>query len=129
MTRIRVTRAQRRDLGRCGGIENLTTGVTLVNTTVPGGNAIGAGQSQPLSYTVRIPDGNVSVGQIQFTVTTDANNSVFEYNSAGTGEANNSTSLDGAVSLSAYPDLQVTNVGISPSTGVLFRLDRAGIVG
>ena len=100
-------------------VTNLTTGATLLSTTVPGASSINAGQSQALNDTLRLPAGNASVGQLQFTVTVDANNSVFEYNSAGTGETNNSTSITQSVALGPYPDLQVTNVGITPLTGIL----------
>ncbi|MEI9924490.1 MAG: hypothetical protein WDN50_14000 [Bradyrhizobium sp.] len=36
-----------------------------------------------------MPDGTRGIGQIRSTITTDSNNNVFEYNSAGTAETNN----------------------------------------
>src|SRR5262249_45941530 len=99
-------------------VKNLTTGTSLVAAVVAGGSPLDAGQSRAEQYTFKLPDGNISVGDIQFSVTVDSTDTVFEYNAAGTGEANNTTSIKKTASLAAYPDLVVQNVTFNPSTGV-----------
>src|SRR3712207_8160995 len=41
----------------------------------------------------RLPDGAAGAGQIEFTVTVDAANAIFEDNAVGTGETNNSAAV------------------------------------
>src|SRR5262249_5913531 len=65
-------------------IRNLSTGQTLGTATVAydatARGAIAAGGSASQQYSFRLPDGNPGVGTIQFTVTTDSTNQVFESN-------------------------------------------------
>src|SRR5262249_5297305 len=76
-------------------VRNKTTKATLLTTTVRydeaanGPLAPGASKARQFAYT--LPDGNAGTGDIEFTVTADVNNAVFEYNPGGTGESNNST--------------------------------------
>src|SRR5208337_1413362 len=74
-------------------------------------------------FALTLPDGARGVGQIQFSVTTDYYNQVLEYNTAGPGgtstaESNNTTSLTLTSTLAVYPDLTVSNLGVSPSSGL-----------
>ncbi|MCY2986427.1 MAG: FG-GAP-like repeat-containing protein [Planctomycetota bacterium] len=95
-------------------VVNATTGETLTNTTVYYDAAVGvniaAGQSAARSTTYRLPEGPRGAGALQVTVTADAYNSVFEYNTGGTAETNNAVQTTVASALAAYPDLAVTNV-------------------
>ncbi|MGD5652433.1 CARDB domain-containing protein, partial [Xanthomonas citri pv. citri] len=76
-------------------IKNLTTGETLATVNVPydpaqaGNGEIAGGTSRARQYTGKLPDGVRGVGQIQITITTDSNNTVAEFNAAGTAETNN----------------------------------------
>ena len=63
------------------------------------------------------------VGQIQFSVTTNVYNQVFEYNTSGPGgtstaESNNTSSLTVSSTLAPYPDLTVPSLAVSPSSGL-----------
>jgi hypothetical protein len=58
------------------------------------------------------------VGTRRFTVTTDSGNAITEYNVSGTGESNNTATLDRVSALAPYPDLQVTGLAVSPATGL-----------
>ncbi len=99
-------------------VKNLTTNTILLSTTITGGSNLGAGQSAAQHYMFRLPAGNASVGQLQFTITVNTTSTVFEYNSAGTATTNNTTSITQSATLAAYPDLTVTNAAITPTTGV-----------
>src|SRR5262249_21833313 len=57
-----------------------------------------------------LPDGTAGAGTIQFTVTTDSGNAIFEYNAAGTGETNNTAGLTLSADLAHYPDLVTSHV-------------------
>jgi hypothetical protein len=88
---------------------NLTTGSTLFSAVVPGGNSLGAGQSRAEQDAFPLPDGSAGVGQIQFTVTANATNTVFENNAVGTATLTESSAL------APYPDLQVANLTLTPA--------------
>ena len=103
-------------------VRNTTTGQTLstvsleydtatLGAVVPGG---AAGQQ----YAFTLPAGKPSLGTIQFTVTTDVLNQIFEYNSAGTAESNNTATISAVSALMPAADLQVANLGLSPATGL-----------
>ena len=79
---------------------------------------IAAGGSSPQHYTVQLPDGSAGTGNLKITITTDYYNQVFEYNSSGTAESNNTAVVTGTSVLAGYPDLQVTGFGVTPTTGV-----------
>ena len=58
------------------------------------------------------------MGQIQFTVTTDLDNQVFEANAAGDAESNNTTTITRVSTLGPTADLQVANLHIDPVPGL-----------
>ena len=72
MRRLRIADAARRDL----------VAISAYTTE-------GWGRAKARQYLFTLPDGAAGVGQISFTVKTDANNNVFEYNQAGDAETNN----------------------------------------
>ena len=92
-------------------IRNVTTGQTLLNTTLFYDRSIAAnGDIQPgtfhsREYQFRLPDGTPGVGQLQVDVTADTNNNVFEFNATGTAETNNAATTIAASLLAPYPDL------------------------
>ena len=101
-------------------VSNLTTGVKIAESTLyydstAAGGAISNGQSRARQYSFRLPDGPNGAGNLQFRVRTDVYNTVPEYNPSGTGENNNLAVLLGTSTLSAYPDLQVTNLVVTPA--------------
>ncbi len=104
-------------------VVNTTTGATLLSTgigfdpTQSGHSPIAAGGSQPQAYSFTLPQGDPGVGNLTFTVTTDADNQIFEYNPQGTGETNNTASLAVTSALAAYPDLVTSDV-TAPATAV-----------
>ncbi len=101
-------------------VVNTTTGQALASLLLPydaslpvnGPIAAGASRFRQISY--RLPDGNLSVGNIRVTVVADASDSIFEYNVSDTGEANNGADRNISVGLAPYPDLVVTGVTHSP---------------
>jgi hypothetical protein len=103
-------------------VVNTTTGQTLASGDVryneSSAGPIAAGGSVPQQYSFMLPGGNPGVGQLSVTVTTDADNQVFESNGSGTGETNNTASITVASTIAPYPDLQVTALSFSPSSGL-----------
>ncbi|HMJ88491.1 MAG TPA: CARDB domain-containing protein, partial [Candidatus Acidoferrum sp.] len=99
-------------------VSNLTTGVKLVDTTVyydsNASGSISNGQSRARQYSFRLPDGPGGAGTLAFRVRTDVYNSVPEFNPSGTGENNNLAIITRTSTLSGYPDLQVTNLAVTP---------------
>ena len=114
-------------------IVNTTTGATLLSTTVSydptqaGTAPIAAGGSQQQTYSLTLPQGNPGAGNLTVTVTTDAEHQIFEYNSSGTGETNNTSSVTVTSALASYPDLVTSGVTAAgyrrPGPGDLCRLD------
>ncbi len=90
-------------------IVNQTTGTVLADQQVQG--------SANGSFAFHIPDGNAGVGVLRIQVTVDTTNVVTEVNAAGTAESNNTATLDVTSTLAAYPDLQVTDLSVSPAGG------------
>src|SRR5262249_24784340 len=88
-------------------VTNVTTGRVLATDTVPyDASARGdlvAGTSAAQRWTFTLPDGYPGVGQIQFTVVTDASNAIPEANPVGTAESNNSAELTRESNLAPYP--------------------------
>ena len=84
-------------------IVNTSTNQTLVTAAVPyDANSLGAlepGGSAAQQCILRLPDGDPGVGNLTITVTTNADNSVIEGNSAGTAGSNNTASTDVASTL------------------------------
>ena len=105
-------------------ITNTTTGAVLITATVSydpnasGNGPILPGQSRSRQFAFTLPDGPPGVGSIQFTVTTDSANSIAEYNTAGTAESNNSSSVTRDSVLGLTPDLQAVNVALDPAIGL-----------
>ncbi len=100
-------------------VTNLSTGSTIASATIaydpsaPGKGSINAGASVARSATVTLPVGAASVGDLQFTLTTDSTNQIFEYNAQNTAETNNDATVTRAATLAPYPDLQVTDLAAS----------------
>ena len=69
-----------------------------------------AGEARTRQFTYTLPDGTDGVGQIEFIVTTDSDDTVFEYNASATGDTNNTASISRTTTLAPYPDLVVSNV-------------------
>ncbi|MGA2035934.1 MAG: CARDB domain-containing protein, partial [Thermoguttaceae bacterium] len=84
----------------------------------PGASDIGTGGSLARQYAFTLPQGPDGAGQIDVTVTTDGYNNILEYNTAGTAKTNNSAVVTVSSTLPSYPDLQVTNLALAPTTGL-----------
>ena len=102
-------------------IVNQTTGAVLMDQLVrydlPAGTLLQPVGEISHSVVYRIPDGNAGAGNLRIQITTDAANGVTEVNAGGTGESNNTTFIDVTSLLAAYPDLQVTDLTITPAPG------------
>jgi hypothetical protein len=79
--------------------------------------SVGAGGSHQRSYSFTLPDGNAGAGELAITITADSSNSVFEFNPAGTGETNNTTTASVTSTLAHYADLVVTAL-VAPTTAL-----------
>jgi len=103
-------------------VQNTTTGQTLSTVTLDYDaatrGAVAPGGAADQQYAFNLPDGMSSVGTIQFTVTTDVLNQIFEYNSAGTAESNNTAMISAVSGLAPAADLQVANLSLTPTTGL-----------
>jgi hypothetical protein len=101
-------------------VVNQTTSQTLVNTMQSYDASvapIAGGQAANRQFSFTLPDGTPGVGTLRITLTVDANNQVYEFNTGGTAEINNTNSITAVSSLAAYADLAVTNVTGPGSTG------------
>ena len=107
-------------------ITNQTTGAQLANQLV-GVDASSGNGTFPRSFVFRVPDGNAGAGTLRIQVTADANNTITEVNAAGNGESNNTATLDVTSTLALYPDLQVTDLTLTPGAG--WQPSSAVIVG
>jgi hypothetical protein len=107
-------------------ITNATTGQVLADASVPydastlGNLAAGASASE--QYAFRLPDGSPGVGQILFTVTTDANNSV----STPQGGSPRTATLTGTSTLAPYPDLVIGEI-TAPATALPGQTIKVGL--
>lgn len=115
-------------------VQNLTTGETIYNQIVYHDTSslgeLAPGQSHARSHTFDLPDGDVGVGNLQITVTTDALSHIGERNvhEPEDAETNNSATSDAfAVSLAPYPDLVVTQVSLTPADSQVTDL-QSGIL-
>ncbi|MBU6399153.1 MAG: hypothetical protein KGS61_02445 [Verrucomicrobia bacterium] len=99
-------------------VVNTNTGATLLNTTVYyDSNVLGVltnATARDRSCNFTLPNGTNGAGTLQVTITADVFNNIFEYNPAGTGENNNTTSLTVLSGIAAYPDLQVVRLLVQP---------------
>lgn len=102
-------------------VSNSTLGQVVLATNVPFnvplGGGIPPGSSALNQCNFRLPDGEPGVGLLVFTVTADINNTVIEYNSAGTAELNNSFSMSRNSEWPPYPDLEILNIN-APTVGM-----------
>ena len=100
---------------------NTTTGQTVASVVVPYNEGtsgpIAAGGYAAQQCTLTMPNGSPGVGQIEFTVTTNYTNAVFEYNSSGAAKSNNTASITETSTIAAYPDLLVSSVSFNPGFG------------
>jgi len=100
-------------------IQNLSKGTTLLDTiSYYNAGSIAAGGAAARSYQYALPSGDPGVGDLQVTVTADTYNYVFEYHTGGTGESNNSSQTMVTSVLAPYPDLQVTDLAVTPANPV-----------
>lgn len=95
-------------------ISNATLGLTLLDTTVYfDTNVFGPltnGTAVSRSYNFSLPSTSNGAGGLVFTVTADALNNIFEYNSGGTGENNNTASISRNSVLTPLPDLAISSI-------------------
>src|SRR5262249_21331709 len=102
-------------------IVNTSTNQTLVTAPVPyDASSLGAlepGGSAARQCILRLPDGGPAVGNLTITVTTNADHSVIEGNSAGTAGSNNTASVSTVSTLANYPDLIVApgSLAVTPA--------------
>ncbi|MDP2105285.1 MAG: CARDB domain-containing protein, partial [Desulfobulbaceae bacterium] len=100
-------------------VRNTTTGEWLYSNTLhhnaasQGSIAAGGNLARSVSFT--LPNGTRGVGDLEVTVSTDWYNQVFEHNTSGTAESNNTATTTVASTIGAYADLQVQNLGVTPS--------------
>ena len=96
--------------------QTLTTADVLYDPTAAGNGAIAAGDFRPQQFAFTLPQGVAGAGQLQFTVTTNYYNQVFECNTVGPGgtstaESNNyGPPCTQTAALAPYADLATTNV-------------------
>ena len=101
---------------------NTTTGQTVASAVIPydegSSGPIAAGGSAAQQYTFNLPDGAPGVGQLVVTVTTNYDNQIYEYNSSGTAETNNTSSVTTTSTLANYADLIVApnSLTVTPSS-------------
>lgn len=95
-------------------IVNRATNDVLFEQTLPYSpdvdGPIDGGEGRDRSVIATIPDGSASVGDLLISVTTDADQDLFELNSSGDAETNNTADGSLAVTLAPYPNLEVTSV-------------------
>ncbi|ROZ64162.1 CARDB domain-containing protein [Ramlibacter sp. WS9] len=104
-------------------VVNQTSGAVLVDEQLrydpPAGGTLPAGASAARSYSFRLADGNAGTGSLLIQVFADQNTagagSLTEANAGGTGETNNSASLNLTSTLAAYADLQAENIVFLPA--------------
>ncbi|MFO1403439.1 MAG: CARDB domain-containing protein [Azonexus sp.] len=106
---------------------NQTTSTVLVDQQLrydlPAGDPLAVGASAPRSFSFRLAEGNAGAGNLLVQVIADQNTSAVgsltEANAGGTGESNNTASINLTSTLAAYADLQVTSVTPEPAFGWL----------
>jgi hypothetical protein len=103
-------------------IRNLNTGLIVANVTVsydaaaPGNGAIAIGEARIRNTTIQLPEGASAAGRLSFTVLTDADNVIKESNLTSTAESNNAMVAEVDVALSAYVDLVIEGVTLTPAS-------------
>jgi phage gp36-like protein len=101
-------------------VRNTATGETLLDSIISPDpdTSLGVGEFRDRQYTITLPDGSRSVGALEFTVTADFLNSIYEGTPGGVAETNNNASIVVDSTLADYPDLKVTSI-VAPSSGLL----------
>jgi subtilase family serine protease len=102
-------------------LRNEDTGQLLASYTVPHATTgvqgvLPAGQARQRAYSLRIPDGARSVGNVSVTVVTDADRFIRESNASATAESNNAFATVIVVLPTPYADLKVEAFTVSPVT-------------
>ena len=100
-------------------VRNLASGQTLLDTTLVRDVALEGplkiGESRARQFSLVLPEGNAGTGELEITVITDSTNAIFELNTSGTAETNNTATVSVTATLGDYPDLQA--VGLAIETG------------
>jgi hypothetical protein len=101
-------------------VRNATSGETLLDSIISPDPApsLDVGQSRDRQCTLKLPDGPRSVGTLEFIVTADFLNAIYEGTPGGVAETNNASSITADATLADYPDLKVTNI-TAPASGLL----------
>jgi hypothetical protein len=101
-------------------VRNATTGETLLDSIISPdpGSSLAVGASRDRQFILKLPDGPRSVGTLEFIVTADFLNSIYEGTPGGVAETNNASSITADATLADYPDLKVTNI-TAPASGLL----------
>jgi hypothetical protein len=98
---------------------NTTTGQTLYTVVIPydaASSTLAPGQHRSWQHTLTLPEGTAAVGQLQFSVTTNYGNRVFEDNADGTATSNNSASVTLPSTPAPHADLAVSDVSVTAGT-------------
>jgi phage gp36-like protein len=98
-------------------VRNATTGETLLDSIISPdpASSLAVGQLRDRQYVLKLPDGPRSVGTLEFIVTADFLNAIYEGTPGGVAETNNAASFTADATLADYPDLKVTNITAPPS--------------
>src|SRR3546814_16313444 len=96
-------------------VQNITTGQTLLDTSVESATQLAAGAERDRSFAFKLPDGAQSVGTIRVTLFADRNaggsgNAVREVADGRNAEGNNSAQATVVAGARTYPDLRVGDV-------------------
>ena len=121
-------------------VQNLTTGATLLDLTVPSDTALAAGASRARTFAFQLPQGQQAVGTVRVTLVIDsatggAGGTVREVASGLNAEANNAAQASVAVVRRDYADLRVSGVTAPASAAggetitVGWQVTNAGSVG
>lgn len=96
-------------------VRNLSTGETLLRTTLEESATIAGGGELLKQQVLRLPDGLRGAGNLLVEIKVDSGNELFEHSAGIDAEANNTISQRFTSGLASYPDLVVLNV-IGPVT-------------
>ena len=113
-------------------VVDTTTSATLVDTAItynpalPGNSPIAPGGSLPRSYSFTLPASFAGTGDLLFTVTTDADNQIIEFNPSGTGETNNTATLTATSILARYNVNSTADSGAGSLRDAIDYIDANG---
>ena len=80
----------------------------------------------PRSYSFTLPTSFAGTGNLLFTVTTDADNQLIEFNPSGTGETNNTSTLTVTSTLAAYTVNSTADSGTGSLRDAIDYVDANG---